>query len=285
MTDFKFRWLKLPEVAGLTGKTAALASEMFSRADMDGTRVYGSQVKLAEKLGTTERTVRRAQERLESLGLITAVGNRGSGRSGKSTEWRLTMPPNTGHLDSGIPDISREIPDMNTGHPELNTGHSCPEYRTSVTGIPDTSVRPIDPLPDPGTKPGSVVEGNTSVVGVLPPVESKATPGREPLGSLSQGEDIGDVRPTVQPPPHNTDARERRDGQPPTESEAHMNNPTDPFSTPMVVHVSADDPFAVALNATAHVPEVRSQPEAFAHLGDPREWTWGNHDWMTPESP
>jgi hypothetical protein len=99
---------------------------------------------LADMLGVSERTVRRAQKQLESLELIHCE-QRGNnmGRAAKASRFLLTMPPeNTGH---GTPDTDK------------NTGHGCPEHRTSVTGTPDTGVRLIHPLLDPGNRPGSVV--------------------------------------------------------------------------------------------------------------------------------
>src|SRR3981189_1743485 len=112
----KFRWNDNPVRVALKDTAGALANVMFNKANMDGTKVYGSQENLAVMLGVTPRTVRRAQKELETLGLIRCT-SKGSGRSGKSSEFVLTMP-------------------------ELNTGHGCTEYQTSVTGIPDTGVPP-----------------------------------------------------------------------------------------------------------------------------------------------
>lgn len=153
MTDApfnKFRWNDHPVRVALKGTANALATVMFNKANMDGTKVYGSQETYAAMLGCSTKSVERAQAQLMARGLVRRE-LKGSGRSGKSSEFTLTMPPeipdtNTRHLDSEIPDISGlGIPDTS-----LNTRHSCPEYQTSVAEIPDTSVCPIDPLSRPG---------------------------------------------------------------------------------------------------------------------------------------
>ncbi|SIM00620.1 Uncharacterised protein [Mycobacteroides abscessus subsp. abscessus] len=128
----KFRWNDHPARVKLRDTPAMLATEMFNRANMDGTEIYGSQENLAKLLGASVSSIRRAQKRLQELGLIERDGKRGSGRGGRSTKWRLTMPPNTGHSDS-------------------NTGHRCAEYRSPVQEIPVIS----DRLIDPGNRPGS----------------------------------------------------------------------------------------------------------------------------------
>ncbi len=72
----------------------------------------------------------RALKALVSAGLIrrTKKGSN-AGRNGGPSEYVLTMPE--------------------------NTGHPCPDHRTSLTGTPDISDRLIDPLIDPGNRPGS----------------------------------------------------------------------------------------------------------------------------------
>lgn len=129
MTFSKFRWNDHPLRVKLKGVDAALATVMFNKANIGGTDIYGSQENLAELLGASVSSVYRAQQRLQQLGLIERDGKRGSGRSGRSTKWRLTMPPNTGHRSD--------------------------EYRSPVQEIPVTGDRLIDPLIDPGNRPGS----------------------------------------------------------------------------------------------------------------------------------
>jgi hypothetical protein len=78
------------------------------------------------------------------------------------------MPPkNTGLDPQRSPDTATGTRDKNTGHgaPDMdkNTGHPCPEHRTSATGTPDTGVRLIDPLIDPGNRPGSREETEANI--------------------------------------------------------------------------------------------------------------------------
>lgn len=126
----KFRWNDHPARVKLKNTTAAVATEMFNRANMDGTDIYVNQKMMAKTLETSERTVRRALRALESAGLIHCTKSGSNiGRNGGPSEYVLTMPK--------------------------NTGHPCPDHRTSLTGTPDTSDRLIDPLIDPGNRPGS----------------------------------------------------------------------------------------------------------------------------------
>ncbi|AWG62448.1 hypothetical protein DDT46_00475 [Mycobacteroides abscessus] len=161
MTFSKFEWNRLPERVRLKNTTAAVASEMFNRASMDGTGVLINQEKMAEKLATTDRTVRRALRALESMGLIRCT-EKGSdtGRAGGPSVYVLTMPE--------------------------NTGHPSPEHRTSVTGTPDTSVLLIDPLIDPGNRPGSYLS-TTAGEGI------KSEPALGAVSAEGQGSDLGSL--------------------------------------------------------------------------------------------
>lgn len=126
----KFRWNDHPARVKLKNTAAAVATEMFNRANMDGTDIYVNQKMMAKTLETSERTVRRALRALESAGLIHCTKSGSNiGRNGGPSEYVLTMPQ--------------------------NTGHPCPDHRTSVIGTPDTSDRLIEPLIDPGNRPGS----------------------------------------------------------------------------------------------------------------------------------
>lgn len=152
----KFRWNDHPVRVALNGTASALATIYFNKADMDGTKVYGSQENLAAMLKVSVRTVRRAQKELETLGLIRRIST-GSGFGGQSNAYVLAMP-------ASIPDISiPDIPDTDPFSQVVSIPDTLPipdtgvrSYRTSVSSIPDTSVRLIDPFLDPGNKPGSL---------------------------------------------------------------------------------------------------------------------------------
>jgi hypothetical protein len=150
----KFRWNDHPVRVSLKDTPSALATVMFNKANPDGTKVYGSQENLAEMLKVSKKTVGRAQKQLESLGLIRRIST-GSGFGRQSNEFALTMPPPI--EDIAIEDMaSSQVVSIEDIPPiedigVLHRGHGCPP-------IGDTGVPPIDPLPDPGNKPGSVEE-------------------------------------------------------------------------------------------------------------------------------
>jgi hypothetical protein len=149
----KFRWNDHPVRVALKGAAGAVATVMFNRANMDGSKVFVTQESLADDLTISIRTVRRAQKELEALGLIRCVvkGNN-LGRAGRPSVYELTMPPkNTGHLFAETTGRHPRTPDIGV----QNTGHRCPEHRTPVSAL-------IDPLLDPGNRPGSL-EANTVV--------------------------------------------------------------------------------------------------------------------------
>ncbi|RIT28647.1 hypothetical protein D2E76_27300 [Mycobacteroides abscessus] len=161
MTFSKFEWNRLPERVRLKNTTAAVASEMFNRASMDGTGVLINQKKMARTLETSERTVGRALTALVSEGLIwrTKKGSN-AGRNGGASVYVLTMPK--------------------------NTGHPSPEHRTSVTGTPDTSDRLIDPLIDPGNRPGSYLSTTAGE-------DIKSEPALRAVSAEGQGSDLGSL--------------------------------------------------------------------------------------------
>lgn len=161
MTFSKFEWNRLPERVKLKNTTAAVASEMFNRANMDGTGIYVNQKMMAETLETSERTVRRSLRALESAGLIhcTETGSN-IGRNGGPSVYVLTMPK--------------------------NTGHPSPDHRTSTTGTPDTSGRLIDPLIDPGNRPGSFLSTKAGE-------DTKSEPALGAVSAEGQGSDLGSL--------------------------------------------------------------------------------------------
>lgn len=161
MTFSKFEWNRLPERVKLKNTTAAVASEMFNRANMDGTEIYVNQKMMAETLGSSERTVRRSLRALESAGLIhcTETGSN-IGRNGGPSVYVLTMPK--------------------------NTGHPSPDHRTSTTGTPDTSGRLIDPLIDPGNRPGSYLSTKAGE-------DTKSEPALGAVSAEGQGSDFGSL--------------------------------------------------------------------------------------------
>jgi replication initiation and membrane attachment protein DnaB len=114
MTEFnKFRWNDHPIRVALKGTASALATVMFNKANMDGTKVYVTQETLADVLTVSVRTVRRAQTELESFGLIRCVVKGSNLGTGKPSVYELTMPPETtGHLFAQTigqpPDMSRD---------------------------------------------------------------------------------------------------------------------------------------------------------------------------------
>lgn len=189
MTAFsKFEWNRNPVRLALKGAAGSVATAMFNRANMDGTRVYVTQQSLADELATSVRTVRRAQKELRALGLIHCV-SKGSnkGRAAGPSIYDLTMPPtNTGHPQEHRTPMSS----VNCGTPDIgdqNTGHSWPEHRTPVSPL-------LDPSPDPGTKPGSSKEQANTYVSAVEASISDDRP-EIPSGLLGEQDNPSDTDP------------------------------------------------------------------------------------------
>lgn len=70
MPEFsKFRWHEVA-VRMTKGTTARVAGVMFDRANMDGTKVYVNNEKLAAELGCSTKSVERATRELVKTGLV-----------------------------------------------------------------------------------------------------------------------------------------------------------------------------------------------------------------------
>lgn len=291
MTDFnKFRWNDHPVRVALKDTAGAVASEMFNRANMDGTDIYVSQEALAARLKASVRTIRRAQKQLESLGLIRCV-RKGSnlGRASGPSTYELTMPPkntghdvrtpdkNTGHLGSGTPDTTQRTPDIY----DQNTGHPCPEHRTPVSAL-------IDPLIDPGNKPGSLegeadteVSAEASIFDDRPETPSGVMGVRDnplntdPFGVGCLGEpdtEVSGHEADIAMSAHGYEAYTfgARPGDQPTESEPAMHDPFDPFGS-QVSYDPTDDP-AFQAELEAHFATLSGG--ASISTPQPKQQTW-----------
>jgi hypothetical protein len=243
----KFRWNDHPTRVGLKGTANALATVMFNKANMDGTNVYGSQENLAKMLRVSTKTVGRAQRELESLGLVRRTET-GSGFGRRSNGFVLTMPPAISDISSPhVASISDtfSIPDIDVPH----IGHPCPL-------ISDMGVPPIDPLPDPGNKPGSREVGEADISDDRPvdpfggaDDQQESEPG-QPVSSSSSSPKA--APPLASQPPSVSSARGQIRHSSPMEGEPTMSQ-HDPF---------APDPFASTSSPSwsDHDPEPERKP-------------------------
>ncbi|RRR41156.1 helix-turn-helix domain-containing protein [Mycolicibacter terrae] len=152
MAEFsKLTWLKSVAGADLTDGEYRVLIAIFNHTDESGRRCYAKQSTLAAETRKSDRQIRRIIPELVRKGWLKEV-RKGAGRAGMSSEFDLSTPeyrtPMSGISDPApgeIPDIhdrySEGIPDISG----MNTGHLGHKYRTPVTGIPDTHVRPSDP--------------------------------------------------------------------------------------------------------------------------------------------
>ena len=165
MTFSKFDWNMHPARTALTGAAAAVATVMFNRSSMDGTGIYGSQEQIAAEVGVSRRTVIRATAKLTELGLVEQV-SRGSGYTGKSSEYRLMMPADKPAGQSNSDIVSSQVTSCVTST-DVTYGQDTSSDVTYEADSPyvtnrrsdhmrhpvsaghsnsDTGVTPIDPL-------------------------------------------------------------------------------------------------------------------------------------------
>ncbi len=176
MSEFnKFRWQELA-VRMVKDTPVRVAAEMFNRADMDGSRVFINNEKLAQELGCSTKSVERATRQLVKIGLARRErrGHNLNGAKRTSSEYTLTMPtqadiaPSTGHgvnrtSVSSQPDIHVEP-----------TGHRSPTNRL-VTRFGNRTESGIESEPDISEMSGQV----------SPPVEEKPEGTNQPSGAAS----------------------------------------------------------------------------------------------------
>lgn len=117
-----------------------VALNLATYADGDGRDVFPGNERLCDDTGLSDKTVRRALERLRQVGLIVRVvsGSRG-GRRGVADAYRLAIPDD---LLERVVLVSQAVRSAvtGTGDPEPNTGHgdrsSDEEHRSDVPGTP-----------------------------------------------------------------------------------------------------------------------------------------------------
>lgn len=152
----KLVWRRTIDQRGLTPTAVLVLNEMFDKADMDGTSIYGSQENIAAKIGKSVESVRRAQKQLRERGLIKLIKS-GSSYGKRSSSFELSWPDPDRSIETSPVKSSPVIPDL-TGHSELTgqnlTGHSRGADRSFMRGSPVTGEGLPDPLPDPGLNPG-----------------------------------------------------------------------------------------------------------------------------------
>ncbi|AQA21724.1 hypothetical protein BTZ20_5642 [Rhodococcus sp. MTM3W5.2] len=87
----RFEWERIVRRASMPAGVKFLAFVLASYADGDGTRVHPSNIRLANVIEKTPRTVERGMAWLQSAGFIvrTKYGNR---HIGLPNEYRLTVP-------------------------------------------------------------------------------------------------------------------------------------------------------------------------------------------------
>ena len=307
MTEFnKFRWHEVA-VKQTKNTAARVVGVMFDRADMDGSRVYINNKKLAAAFGCDEKSIRRARKQIEALGLAVLIrkGHNIINGPTASSEYRLAMPASQVDISHATPQV-----DIST------SGHSSPHNRTSASAQPDSSAHLIDPLPDPGNKPGSVLEseadiglsGSEDPTGhevsgdASHPVDEEQTPEAssgaasdtstagsrravwdgysseesDPQGSPSTGAPAGAHQPDTGVSGINRTLQ--MSGvvtEPSTESEAMKNDPFDPWAE--------DAAKRAAESAKAFVPRVFKMPQA-DFVGVDTDPATGGPDWSQQSS-
>jgi hypothetical protein len=139
MSGQKFAWQQAirDRDHGLTPTELVVVLALALWADKNGL-AYPSSAKLAQTVGISERSVRRALTRAEALGWVAAPKGRKGGRSGGArrvtVEWQLTVPK------GGLPSPPSEHVLASRGDSRVRPG-GTPESGLGGTPESDEEVR------------------------------------------------------------------------------------------------------------------------------------------------
>jgi hypothetical protein len=146
---FRFEWERVIRAVVLPATVKHVALNLATYADADGTRVFPGNEAIASDTGLSDKTVRRALERLRDVGLIVrVVSGQRMGRRGVADGYELAIPADLlervllvsqqGRTPVTVTGDSDGTPVTVTADPEPNTGHTFPEHRSDVPQPPVT---------------------------------------------------------------------------------------------------------------------------------------------------
>lgn len=210
-----FTWRRIIRRCRLGASTKLVASVLADYANPDGTRIRPGNDRLVAVTELSDRTVRKALERLRELGLIDRVfeGSK-MGRRGLADEYRLTIPD----------DLMDRVQMLDPDEKPVDNPAREPVDNPPNTGNSDRSSGPDDtgtPVTGDGTP---VTDARNTGTGYRPPNQAPnhKTPTNKPPGSRDHPPEVEGTQrasPPVDkprdhdPPPKPKGARHARPGR------------------------------------------------------------------------